>query len=195
MTKAERTKQFIIETASPIFNKKGVAGTTIDDVLKATKMAKGGLYGHFTNKDELSQEVVSHLLYKLRTAMKQLVDNQNSAKEKLFAFLDNFSNPQQTMVEGGCPMLNFGSEADDTDTQIKKQVKATILSTLKLLEGIVNKGIEDQEFKETFIAGHFAIKTFTMIEGNILVARVLSTDKYSKLSIEILKKEIEENCI
>lgn len=194
MTKAERTKQFIIETASPIFNKKGVAGTTIDDVLKATKMAKGGLYGHFTNKEELSQEVVSHLLYKLRSKAKQLIDNQNSAKDKLFAFLSIFENPQQALSEGGCPMLNFGSEADDTDEQIKKQVKTSIQSTLKMLEAIIITGIENHEFKETFNAEAFAIKAFTMVEGNILVARVLGTNRYAKLCIEMLKNEIEENC-
>ena len=52
--KAERTKQFIIEQATPIFNSKGIAGTTIDDILAVTKMAKGGIYGNFENKEGIS---------------------------------------------------------------------------------------------------------------------------------------------
>jgi len=45
MTKSERTRQFIIETSAPIFNTKGIAATAYSDVMQATKMAKGGLYG------------------------------------------------------------------------------------------------------------------------------------------------------
>ena len=39
MSKAEKTKQMIIEQAAVIFNEKGVAGTSIDDILKASKVA------------------------------------------------------------------------------------------------------------------------------------------------------------
>jgi TetR/AcrR family transcriptional repressor of nem operon len=62
MTKAERTRQFIIEQSAPLFNTKGVAGTAMSDIMEATKMAKGGLYGHFESKDELSHAVVDHCL-------------------------------------------------------------------------------------------------------------------------------------
>ena len=54
LTKAERTKQFILETAAPIFNQKGISGANIDDVLSATKLTKGCLYGHFESKEDLA---------------------------------------------------------------------------------------------------------------------------------------------
>lgn len=62
MTKAERTKKFIIEQAAPIYNEKGVAGTNVDDVLDATKLTKGAIYSHFKNKDDLSMQVTDYLL-------------------------------------------------------------------------------------------------------------------------------------
>ena len=49
MTKAEKTKQLILEKAGPIYNAKGVNGTAIDDVLDAAKITKGCLYSHFEN--------------------------------------------------------------------------------------------------------------------------------------------------
>lgn len=194
MSKAERTKQFIIETAAPIFNQKGIAGTTIDDVLKATKMAKGGLYGHFESKEALSQELVAHLLFQMRMRRKMVMDDQKTGKAKLFAFLDTFATPTKTVLEGGCPILNFGAEADDTNPQVKLQIKSIMQSLLKSLQEIITNGIQNQEFKETFEAEAFAVKMFTMMEGNILLGRVMGTDKYAKLSIATLKKEIEENC-
>ena len=64
--KAERTKQFIIEQSAPIFNAKGIAGTTIDDILAATKMAKGGIYGNFENKEAISIASVDFLFGKMQ---------------------------------------------------------------------------------------------------------------------------------
>jgi TetR/AcrR family transcriptional repressor of nem operon len=61
MTKAERTRQFIIEKAAPIFNQKGVAGTSMSDIMEATKLAKGGLYGNFESKEEICVEAYKYL--------------------------------------------------------------------------------------------------------------------------------------
>ena len=47
MTKAENTKQRILETAGPLYNAKGINGTAIDDVLDAANVTKGCLYSHF----------------------------------------------------------------------------------------------------------------------------------------------------
>ena len=65
MTKSERTRQFIIEQAAPIINKKGMAGTAISDIMEATKLAKGGVYGNFDSKDEICLEALNFLLKRL----------------------------------------------------------------------------------------------------------------------------------
>jgi len=54
MSKAERTKQFIIERTAPIFNSKGYAGTSMNDIMNATGLTKGSIYGNFENKDEVA---------------------------------------------------------------------------------------------------------------------------------------------
>ena len=191
MTKAERTKQHIIETAAPIFNKKGVAGTTVDDVLSATGLAKGCLYNHFENKEVLALETVDFLLHKIRLTTLTALDKEPTAKGKLFAYLDLRLDTQNRVFEGGCPILNFGMEADDTNAQIRQKVKKVIQSSLKMLQDIVEKGIADKEFTKDFNGEEFAIKVFTLMEGNILVGRVLGSNHTMQLMNSMLKKEIE----
>ncbi len=48
-----RTRDQIIEEALQIFSVKGYYNTSINDILAATSLTKGGLYGHFTSKEEL----------------------------------------------------------------------------------------------------------------------------------------------
>ncbi|WP_333624206.1 TetR family transcriptional regulator [Sphingobacterium siyangense] len=53
LTKAEKTKQVILETASLLYYEKGISGVSIDDVLEATKLTNGCIYGHFSEKEDL----------------------------------------------------------------------------------------------------------------------------------------------
>jgi TetR/AcrR family transcriptional repressor of nem operon len=192
MTKSEKTRQFIIEQAAPLFNTKGLAGTAMSDVMSVTKMAKGGLYGHFESKDQLSYAVVDYNLGKIVGKVEEAVGSVVSAREKLFAFLDVFSTPMQFPVEGGCPMLNFGSEADDTSPVVRQKVKATIEKAQQRVAALVAFGIANREFKPEFDAVEFSIRMFAMIEGGTLIGRVLGTNEQMKILISSLKKEINQ---
>src|SRR5512136_946643 len=48
-----RTRDQIIDEALQIFSVKGYYNTSISDILAATGLTKGGLYGHFASKEEL----------------------------------------------------------------------------------------------------------------------------------------------
>jgi len=52
-TKGERTRQEIVEASLQLFAVKGYFHTAISDVLTATGLTKGGLYGHFGSKEAL----------------------------------------------------------------------------------------------------------------------------------------------
>ncbi len=56
MRKGEATRQRIIAEAAPIFNQRGFDGCSMQDLMTATGLEKGGLYRHFSNKEELASE-------------------------------------------------------------------------------------------------------------------------------------------
>lgn len=195
MTKAERTRQFIIEKSAPIFNTKGVAGTAMSDIMEATKLAKGSLYVHFESKEELSYAVVDYNLDKLFEKTADAMKKHKTAKDKLIAFTDLYNDPFNPPVVGGCPMLNFGMEADDTNPIIKQKVNQRLRASAQMLTKIVEQGIVDGEFKKSWDAKKFGIKMFAMIEGGVLFSRVSGNKEYITILINLMKKEIEENTI
>jgi AcrR family transcriptional regulator len=195
MTKSERTRQFIIEQSAPLFNTKGVAGTAMSDIMEATKMAKGGLYGHFESKDELSHAVVDYCLSTLGEKITAVINKQKTAKRKLFAYLDFLSTPENPPLQGGCPMINFGMEADDTNAAINQKVKQGMEWSVNKITGIIIEGIGTGEFYVNWNAKEFAIKLFTMMEGAIVIARVMGNSTQMHTVIKMLKKEIEEQVI
>ncbi|MFC0512586.1 TetR/AcrR family transcriptional regulator [Mucilaginibacter angelicae] len=195
MTKAEKTKQFILEKSAPIFNTKGVAGTAMSDIMEATKLAKGSLYVHFENKEELSYAVVDYNLDFSAQKMSEAISKQKTFKDKLFAYFNFLSDPLNPPLVGGCPMMNFGMEADDTNPVIKYKVNRLVQLSIQRVTSIIEQGIVNGEFKKEWDAKEFATKGFAMIEGGTLISRVSGTNEHMNILIKAIKKEIEENSI
>lgn len=191
MTKAERTRQFIIEQSAPLFNTKGVAGTAMSDIMEATKMAKGGLYGHFESKEELSHAVVDYCLKTAGQKQAAALNKHTTAKAKLFALLDFHADPLKPAIAGGCPMVNFGMEADDTCSIIRGKIKDSMELSENTITNIINDGIAAGEFKADANAPELAIKIFAMLEGGAVISRVSNDSRQMKTIVKILKADIE----
>ena len=195
MTKAEKTKQWIIEQAAPIFNKRGVAGTAMSDIMEATKLSKGSLYVHFQDKEELSYAAVDFNLNQFLRKTRDKMDRYKTAKEKLLGTLDFLSDPSNPPMIGGCPMLNFGLEADDTNPVILQKVHKAIINIQQGVSSLIELGIKSREFKKTWNAKIFSIKMFALLEGAVLISRVSGKRDQMDIIVKIIKDEIEENSV
>jgi len=56
--RGESTRERLLDAAKDLVMAKGFAGTSIDDVLKATGMTKGAFFHHFKGKADLARELV-----------------------------------------------------------------------------------------------------------------------------------------
>lgn len=193
MNKAERTKQFIIEKAAPIINRKGMAGTSISDIMEATQMAKGGIYGNFESKEEICALSLDYLLERIDTTLNHRLADHTACKDKLFELLEFYKSQATAENTFGCPMLNFGVEADDTNPEIKQQISKAIAATQARMSKLVKKGIETGEFKKGFDAETFSIKAFCMIEGAMWATRMTCNSKQVRVVTDLLKKEITDH--
>jgi AcrR family transcriptional regulator len=192
MTKAEKTRQFIIEKSAAIINKKGVAGTSMTDLMEATKLAKGGIYGNFQSKEEICLEVYNYLSDAVGKALDNTAIGKPTAKAKLFALLDYYQNEIASSQVGGCPLLNFGMEADDTNPTIRARVAKSIKRSQQRIAKLVEEGRSNGEFGRKVSSEVFAIKMFTMIEGAIFTSRVTGNSTAIRTVVDLLRKEIEE---
>jgi len=195
LTKAERTKQFILETAVPLYNEKGISGVNIDDILEATKLTKGCLYGHFENKEDLSEQVIDLSLKMVSDRIRAAVYQAKTVKGKVFAFLDFYKDPIETYISGGCPILNTGVEADDNYPIIKEKVAKVFRSGQQELAGVLQEGINIGEFSSKLDPVVFAFKLVASVEGGIVMCRVMGTAKPMQGLIKSLKSELEQYTI
>ena len=196
MGKAERTRQYIIEKAAPVFNVKGMAGSSIQDIMKATSLAKGGIYGNFSDKEELTTAVFDYIADLLKAKLKEASAAASTPGGKLLAILDFYENyPADPPMTGGCPILSFGVEADDTHPELTKKVAELILYLQEGIAKLVRKGIDSGEFRSDWDAERFAVKMFALIEGAMVASQALKNPKQMKVVVEMLKQEVQFNML
>jgi len=92
VTKAEKTRQFIIEKTAPIFNTKGYAGTSLSDITEATGLTKGSIYGNFANKDEVALAAFDYNLQTVQGIIRSEMNKQESVKEKLLVYVNVYND-------------------------------------------------------------------------------------------------------
>jgi AcrR family transcriptional regulator len=192
MTKSEQTKAFIIEKAAPLFNKKGYAGTSLNDMTEATKLSKGSIYGNFANKDEVALAVFDYNLSKVDLILRQELANYTTAKEKLLVYGKVYTDfTEYPFPPGGCPVLNTAIESDDTHPALRKKVTDAINAWKKQITGIIEMGIKSKEFKEGIDTEQIALTIIALIEGGIMVSRVTGKPAYRIAIMKSLEKFIK----
>src|SRR5689334_15375961 len=169
----EETRQFIIESTAAIFNQKGYSGTSLTDLTEATKLTKGSIYGNFENKEAVAEAVFEYNSKQRVEAMNAAVNAAITYREKLLVFATFFSvNSGKLFPKGGCPFLNTGIEADDTNEVMRRKVADALLAWKKRITDLILQGIEVGEFKEDTDANSIAISLIALAEGAIFMTSV-----------------------
>jgi TetR/AcrR family transcriptional repressor of nem operon len=193
MNKAEKTRQFIIEKTAPIFNVKGFAGTSINDLIQATGLTKGSIYGNFKNKDDVALAAFDHNLKMVHEVIRQGMDNKDSVKEKLLVYVTVYNNfLELPFPNGGCPILNTSTEADDTHPQLRQKAADAIMQWKDNLQALIKKGMDNREFHADTDPERMALTIIAMIEGGIMMAKVTGKLNYRNAVMQSIKKMIED---
>jgi TetR/AcrR family transcriptional regulator, transcriptional repressor for nem operon len=191
MSKSEVTRAFIIEKAAPIFNQKGYAGTSLNDMTQATNLTKGSIYGNFENKDAVALAAFDYNLEKVNAIIAGEMSKYDSAREKLLVYGRIYTNYlNYPFPVGGCPVLNTAIEADDTHPELKSKATAAINSWKKKIISILDIGIENKEFNKTIDTEQIALTILALIEGGIMISKVTGKVNYRSAIMKSLTEFI-----
>jgi AcrR family transcriptional regulator len=90
----EDTRDKILSVANKLFSRFGFHKTSMDEIAKIARKAKGSLYYHFASKEDLFKEVVSKELINLKNQLSIIIDDTDLSAGKgdnLFANLRDYN--------------------------------------------------------------------------------------------------------
>ncbi len=147
----EETRNKIITVATKLFSRFGFHKTSMDEIAKIARKAKGSLYYHFSSKEDLFKEVVSVEIVSLKAQLMAITDNPGlrpSEKIKKYLItrmkvLNEASNYHETLKADFFEHFDFIDELRyDLDEWEKNNLRMIILQGIDkgefAVEGEIN---------------------------------------------------------
>jgi len=191
LSKAEKTKELIIERTAEIFNTKGFAGTSLNDMTDVTGLTKGSIYGNFKNKDEVALEAFKFNLRTMNQLFSAEMAKKNTNREKLLVYTEMLSNfSESKFPRGGCPILNTAVESDDTHPELKQRAQKALLGWKDKIVGMLENGMEAGEFKHGLRTEQVAMTILASLEGAIMIRKLTDNQEYIQMIMQSLRTYI-----
>jgi AcrR family transcriptional regulator len=177
LKKGERAKQQLLEQAANLFNRNGIAGTTINDILAASGIHRSSLYSHFENKENLVYACTDYLIEQLTHHVMVAMIREKSAIGKIFAFLELNRDPLDPLIPGGCPTLNLSLSADDLSPSVNKKLKKALLNFMGVFKEILSNGVLSGELSADLPIESYVLKITCAIQGAIPYCNIMQSNR------------------
>lgn len=154
--KGEKTRQNIIENSLQLFSVKGYYNTSISDILDATGLTKGGLYGHFPSKEDIWYAVYDEAVGVWKGIVFEDLRTTSNPLERIDKFIVN--NLMRYLgggvFAGGCFFLNMLVELSGQSASMTRHILRGFLQMSRLIEhwleeaeeqGLIRSGLNHRE--------------------------------------------------
>lgn len=197
MSKSEQTRAKIISKAATLFNMQGFNGTSISDIMHATELEKGGIYNHFSSKDEIALAAFDYSYteqYERYTEIMKSLRGQTVEQLRAIidVFLESYHNPA---IAGGCVIMNTAIESDDTHPVLKARAAAAMDEWTGLIQRIIQKGIDKGLFRPEIDSNALAGFMVASLEGGLMMSKLYNDPLFVHRVAEHLHNHIDQNVL
>jgi len=192
MSKGEQTRERILARSAQLFNRQGYFGASLADIMRETGLEKGGIYNHFSSKEQLALESFDYAYGLVQQRARQALSGKFNAIERLLAIVSVFEGIIDDFpVPGGCPILNTAIEADDANESLRDRARSAMDNWRSTIHRIVNKGIERQEIRPGVNADEVASILIATLEGAIMLSNLYKDLVHMQRAVAHMERYIE----
>lgn len=173
MTELE-TREHILVVASALIAEKGFDKTSMNDIVRASGISKGGIYWHFKSKDEIIFAIVEGIFIEQTYFLDEILSGEGRASERFITLIE--------MIAGSVEHISVASPSP-VDIYAGAMRKPELQSELKhfferyqaLLVSLIEQGIREGDFS----VDNPELVAFTFmssIDGIILLHSVVQSE-------------------
>jgi TetR/AcrR family transcriptional repressor of nem operon len=174
--RGDLTRERILAAAEPLVLANGFAGTSLDDILKATGLTKGAFFHHFKGKGDLARALVEryvandHALFERFAAETGDIDDP---LEQTYTFLKRF----EEFIEGlpkplaGCLLAAYVYESVQFEPSIQRFIAESFRRWAALYERKFEAILARHPPARPVTARELAEMIVALIEGGFILSR------------------------
>jgi len=169
-SRGRATRARIVERAAELFAERGIAATSVDEVLAAAGAGKGQFYHYFRGRDELAAAAVGHRCAQVVAGLTQALGGVSSLaglEQALAAFIAGF---EQTGMPG-CPIGSLAAEVADRNEGARRQAAAGFDAWERLLADALERMRQRGELRADTQPANLATGLLASIEGGMVLSQ------------------------
>ncbi|NHZ71507.1 MAG: TetR family transcriptional regulator [Aquificales bacterium] len=173
MTEQDARDQ-ILMTATAVFAEKGFAKTSMNDIVRASGLSKGGVYWHFKSKNELIAAIFDMFFAGQEAIMNTVLDGAGSATERLLQMAQLAgSDLEAAFAQFPAPMEFYALASRDDELRVR--LRAYYQVYLDKYSQLIQQGVDSGEWKPVS-AQETAVTIISLMEGVILLWNIYPED-------------------
>lgn len=170
MSKGEATRQRIIAQAAEIINQHGYKGCSLQQIMEATGLEKGGIYRHFESKEELAAEAFD---FAWKTTFDLRTHDLDSIPDPLDRLKQHIARVGSgSVIPGGCPLLNTAIDSDHGNPVLRDRARKALRNWQAMLRKILEEGIANGTLKPNLDTEEMANHIIASLEGGMVISRL-----------------------
>jgi TetR/AcrR family transcriptional repressor of nem operon len=177
------SRERIVERAAELFAARGIAATSVDEVLAAAGAGKGQFYHYFRGRDELAAAAVGHRCAQVVAGLTQALGEVSSLaglEQALAGFVAGFE--QQGMP--GCPIGTLAAEVAGRNEEAREQAAAGFDAWERLLAGALERMRQRGGLRPEAAPAVLATGLLASIEGGMVLSQARQDMTSLRVAVE-----------
>ncbi|NDV28041.1 TetR family transcriptional regulator [Desulfovibrio sp. JC010] len=164
---AEKTRQALLASAFKVFNEKGYAKTTLQDIATDAGVTRGAVYWHFKNKTDLFEKLFDYAFMPVRDLLFSKFEEDLDPKEMLSGLMRvwiSHAGTEENFRAAFGIMFNK-TEWSEELMPFKMKFREYEYKFIKRTENIIEQGQQDGIFREELKPAVAAAQYFSLFLG------------------------------
>ena len=172
-----------MERAAELFAARGIAATTVDEVIAAAGAGKGQFYHYFRSRDELAAAAVGYRCAQVIAGLTEALDGVSSLAgldQALAAFIAGF----EQMGMPGCPIGTLAAEVAGRNEEARLQAAAGFDAWERLLADALERIRQRGELRANAEPAALATGLLASIEGGMVLSQARRDAASLRVAVE-----------
>lgn len=180
-----------MERAAELFAKRGIAATSVDEVLAAAGAGKGQFYHYFRSRDELAAAAVGFRCAQVVTGLTEALGGISSLaglEQALAGFMTGFEEAGMP----GCPIGTLAAEVAGRNEGARVQAAAGFDAWERLLAGALERMRQGGELRADAEPALLATALLASIEGGMVLSQARRDMASLRIAVEAGLSRVRE---
>jgi TetR/AcrR family transcriptional repressor of nem operon len=164
------SRERIVERAAELFAERGIAATSVDEVLAAAGAGKGQFYHYFRSRDELAAAAVGFRCAQVMAELTEALGGVSSLAELEWALAGFVAGFEESGMPG-CPIGTLAAEVAGRNEEARRQAAAGFDAWERLLADALERMRHRGELRADAESAVLATGLLAAIEGGMVLSQ------------------------